>query len=220
MNATQLIEAHLEARGGIENILAIQSVIFEGTLTIGGNAIAMRVCRKRPNFLLVAFTPEAQTAREGWDGRAAWEYFPWRDAKPIYVSGVPEQALRRASDFDGPLVNWREKGHTLAYTGEDQFGQMPVHTVKVTLADGNEVLHDFDKATLLVARTRTRRGFHGSEPVKIVNILEDHQEVSGVYYAFRSTEIAGEDKPAEIMTWQTIEVNTPLDDSLFEKPKF
>jgi hypothetical protein len=218
MVARQLINRHLAARGGFDKIQAIHSVIQEGTITNGENTMPLRVCKKRPGYLLVTFTAGGQTGREGWDGHAAWEYFPWRDSEPMYVSGVPETALQRASDFDGPLVNWQPKGHVVEYLGESQIDQRPVHLLKVTLADGNEIVHYLDHESLLIIGTKTRRGVHGSEPVEITHRFEDYRQVAGVFYAFKMIEVAEDGQHREVIVWNSIEANTLFDNSLFQKP--
>lgn len=216
MNAEQLVNSHLEAQGGLSSILAIRSLVQDGTVANGEQALPLRVCKKRPGYLLVSFVADGQTGREGWDGQAAWEYFPWRDTEPVYVSGVPQTALRRASEFDTPLVNWQQKGHQVDYLGESEFDQRPVHLLRVTLADGNVVLHYLDQESLLVIGTRTRRGIHGGEPIDVSHRFEDYRQVAGVYYAFKVIEAS--ETHREIITWHSIEANTPLDEGIFQKP--
>lgn len=217
MNAEQLVNRYLEAQGGLGSIQAIHSLVQDGTVVNGEQALPLRVYKKRPGYLLVSFIADGQTGREGWDGQAAWEYFPWRDAEPIYVSGVPETALRRASEFDSPLVNWQQKGHQINYPGEGLLDQRPMYLLKVTLADGNEVVHYLDHESLLVIATKTRRGIHGGEPIEVSHRFEDYRQVAGVYYAFKMIEES--ETHREVITWNSIEANTPLDDALFQRPK-
>jgi hypothetical protein len=218
MNAEQLVSKHLEAQGGLDKIQAIHSLVQEGTVINGEQTLPLRVCKKRPGYLLVSFLADGQTGREAWDGQAAWEYFPWRDAAPILVSGVPQTALRRASEFDSPLVNWRQKGHQVDYAGESQFAEQHAYMLKVTLADGNEITHYLDRESLLVIGTKTRRGIHGGEPIEISHRFEDYRQVAGVFYAFKMIEVGEEQPHREIVAWNSIEANFPLDDALFQMP--
>lgn len=219
MNLQTLLENHYDALGGLNNILSVQTIHHVGTVTEkSGRVIAFKGWRKRPNLLRIEFSVNGITGREGYDGKRAWEAYPWKTEGPVYVSGVPEVSLRRGSEFDGHLINYAEKGHTAQLLDTDEFDSRPVYTVRVTLYDGNEKDYYIDRETFLVNASESVRPVHAGAESRTYTRYMAHQNVSGVLYASKWVEVAYEGEHQETFAWDSITTNLPLSDDFFEKP--
>lgn len=218
MTAEELVARHVAARGGLERILAIRTLRQRGTVTSPQYVVHIYGERKRPDLLRIEFTMDGTTGMEGWDGQAAWEFNPWRGmGQAEYVTGLPALALQRGAEFDGPLVGYRERGHTVALVAAA--GAAPGgYTLRVTRNDGNIIDHTLDAATLLVVQTRSVRPIHGSAPEETVTLYDDYRRVAGVLFPFRSQELARDGAHSELFQWEMMEANLPLADARFQIP--
>ncbi len=214
-----MIARHIEARGGMEKIMAIRTLAQSGRVETPAFVVLISGERMRPNLLRIKYTVNGVTGEEGWDGSRAWEFNPSKGMKQAeYVTGAPALALQRGAEFDGPLVGYRDKGHMATYKGaEDIEGRMQ-HVITVILTDGNVMEYYLDAETLLVTRTRAVRPVHGGDELMTETVYGDYREVEGVLFPFQSQELAKDGAHNEVFTWERMEANVVLEDAHFNKP--
>ena len=221
--ADDIIARHIEARGGLEHIMAITTLRQSGRVKMGqeGNAwINLFGERKRVDLLRIEFSFNNMHGVEGWDGQRAWEHNPWKGmAQAEYVEGLPAEALKRGAEFDGPLVGYREKGHVVRFIGTEEADGLRFFLLEVTRNDGNVIHYYLDAESLLTARTVSVRPIHGSDPAETHTIYDDYREVEGVLYPFQSRELARDGGHWELFIWDSMEANVPLEDSRFSLPR-
>jgi hypothetical protein len=220
LSVDDLIAGHVEARGGLDRILAIMTLRQVGKVKTPRTEIILRGERMRPDLLRIEYVVDGTTGMEGWDGTGAWELNPWKGmTEAEYVSGPPAISLRRGSEFDGPLVWHQDKGHTIEAADSETLDGLEVYTLKVTLADGNVIYHYLDAGSLLVARTRSVRHIHGGEAAETVTVYEDYREVAGVLFPFRWREQARDGAHSEAFEWEKLEANVDLSPERFKPPR-
>ena len=116
--ADELIAKNIEARGGLEKIQAIQTMRLTGTLTVGDAAMPSVLEVKRPNKTRWEFTLRGQMAVQAYDGTTAWAIAPFAgkpEAEPMSAEDSKDMELQ--ADMDGPLVDYRAKGHRVEAMG-------------------------------------------------------------------------------------------------------
>jgi len=141
------------------------------------------------------------------DGRLEPEPLPAEEA-----AATAEQA-----DIEGPLVDWRAKGHTVELVGSEALPGGRAHRLKVTLKTG-AVRHVWvDAATGLVVRTVSTRALRGHE-VTLETTFGDYRETGGVAFA-RSIETGVQGRPRRLrIVVETVEVNPALEEDRFRRP--
>ena len=120
--AKQIVQRYIEARGGMQRIMAIRTLILRGEGSEG--EAPMRpgrvMTRARPYYLLVGDPIKKATAdfAEGNDG-SHWEFY--RDPGLIIRStGAPANAIRHTAYFDDALtMSAREPGWTVNMLGKE-----------------------------------------------------------------------------------------------------
>lgn len=219
LDAHTLLERHINARGGLAAILKITTLYQSGTVTDHqGGIVDIEGWRKRPNLLRIRFKTSAIDGSEGWDGRRAWEHSPWKSAPPVVVESLAEDALRRDSEFDGPLIQAQEKGHKVQPLGECIVAGLPVYGLRVILQDGNIVNHYLHKESYMVAATESVRPVHGKGLSLTTTLYTDYRLVSGVMYSHYSVEVANDGAHNETFAWREFVANQSLEDSFFALP--
>jgi len=122
------------------------------------------------------------------------------------------------ADIDGPLVDWKAKGHSVALVGSEALPGGPAHRLKVTLKSGGVREVWVDAATGLIVRTLAKRTLRGHEVV-LETTFGDYRETGGVAFA-RSIETGVPGRPRRLrIAVESVETNAPLDDARFRMPR-
>jgi hypothetical protein len=216
----EIVASNLDARGGVERIQALQSLRQTGTATASDGRVAHVVREmKRPGMVRLEFVAQGTTAVFAHDGVVGWQVAPLQGQfEPQVVTqendtvgGIDQR------DIEGPLVNWREKGHTVRLAGREELHEGEAFKLEIALADGAVRTDYIDVASRQLVRSDFTRIVRG-HPVQLTNWFSDFREVDGLVFPYR-IETHAADRP-EVLTIaiDTIEVNPDLDDSEFEFP--
>lgn len=209
--AEEIVARHIEARGGLKKIRAIRTLRESGRVSEGPHREAL-VTRelKRPSFSRFEITFQGVTGVFVADGTKGWKLNPFDgelEPKPL-----PEEAIHEAAeqaDIEGPLVDWKAKGHTIALAGKEDLAGRPAWKITVTLKSGGVRTEYLDTRTFQRVRTDSTRTVRG-RPVQIQAIFGDFRKTSGVAFP-RSVEIAASGRPQKLrITVDKVEVNPTL----------
>src|ERR1700687_5122821 len=142
LTADEVVARHIQARGGMQKLGAIHSLRSTGKAVFGfGDAqieASFGALQKRPGMIRTEISLQGLSQIEAYDGKEGWSLDPFqgrRDAQRD--SGDDSKSRAQAADIDGPLVNWREKGHRVEYLGTEDVDGTPAHKLRVTLKDGD-----------------------------------------------------------------------------------
>lgn len=217
--ADEIVAKHLKAIGGVEKIKAIKTYRATGKFTGGGGFEAgMVIESKRPNMVRQDFILQGMTGVSAYDGKKGWKIEPWqgkKDAEPLSEEELKQ--IVEDSDLDGPLVDYKQKGHKIELVGKEATEGTDAYKLKVTLKSGDIRHYFIDADQYVPIKVESKRMIRGTE-VEIETSLGDYKEVAGVYMPY-STEFGakGSANKAKIV-FEKMEVNVPIDDSRFAQP--
>jgi len=217
----EIVTSNLAARGGQEKIQAIQSLRHTGTATASGGRIA-RVVReiKRPGLYRLEFSSQGTKSVFAHDGETGWHVAPLEGVfEPQEVTEETDaDAGLDERDIEGPLVNWREKGHSVELVGRETLPGGEAFKLKVTLADG-AIRYDYiDVASRLIVRSDVEETIRG-RAVVLEETFSDFREVGGLVFP-HLIETHVTDRPEFIrIVVETIELNPEIDDARFRFPE-
>ena len=213
----EIVAKNYATRGGPAKWKAIQTQKMTGTATGQGVEVGMTIYGKRPNLgrqeVVVEIPGQPPIAIVSiFDGAKAWSSNPMTGSDGLAeMSGPEADTIKDQSDFDGSLIDYRAKGHTVELIGTESVGAKKAHHLKVT-RKGLPAQHFYlDVETGLELRVTTEAG---SGPATDTE-LSDYRAVDGVQVAhmIRITQngaVIGELRIA------TVEFNVPLADTLFK----
>lgn len=216
----EVVALNLAARGGAERIQALRSIRETGTAAASGGRVA-RVVReiKRPGLFRLEFSAQGTTSVFANDGETGWQVAPLQGVFEPQV--VPPEADAAGGvdqrDIEGPLVNWREKGHLVELVGRETLPGGEAFKLKLTLK-GGAIRYDYiDVASHLLVRSDVTRIIRG-RPVELQNTFSDFREVGGLVFP-HLIETRAKDRPDVVrIEIETIELDPELDDALFRLP--
>ena len=214
-----IVARSIEARGGQEKILALQSVRMTGQMILGESLEAPFSWEwKRPGKFRVELTLQGKTAIQAFDGKQAWMVAPFAGKlEPELLSAEVTRAMASEADFDGHLVNHEAKGHKLSLLPDGEVNGVKVHRVLAELDTGNLFLYSLDAETFLVVQTESRT-FLGETQVESVSLFADYRKVGDLLFPY-SLEARLKTQPdGRKMTIGEIQIDPVLDDSRFAFP--
>jgi hypothetical protein len=217
--AEELVARNLEAKGGVDRIKAIQTLRTRGRLNQGNFMAEIGQEQKRPDKLRATFTVQGMTAVQAYDGRTGWQISPFQGRKDPELLGEDDlRDLVEDSDIDGPLVDYKQKGHAVEYLGRDTVDGDDVFRLKCTLKNGDIVYYYLDPDSYLEIRTERQQFIRGAMRERQTD-LGSYKPVAGVMFPY-SIESGPKNNPAvrSKITIESIEANVPLGDSAFQMP--
>jgi outer membrane lipoprotein-sorting protein len=216
----EILAKNLEARGGRDKIKAVKSIRMSGKMVMGeGMESPFTAEMVRPNKLRRDFTFQGMTGTMAFDGQSGWTVMPFLGKKePEPIAGADLKAMQDEADFDGPLVDFQEKGHRVELVGKEDLEGTPVYKLKVTKKNGDVEYHYLDAEQYLEVRVEGKTKVHGQE-MEGESTLGDYKKVNGLVYPF-SIQSKQKGAPGGMtITIDKIEVNPDVPASRFDMPK-
>jgi hypothetical protein len=215
----EIVARHLAARGGREALAAVRTVRMTGHAFAGpGREAIVRREIARPGRIRTEFVFQGTTGVYVWDGATGSRVSPLDgslDAQPL----SPEAAALSAeqSDIDGPLVDWKAKGHGVELVGSAALPGGAAHELKVTLESGMVRHLWVDAASGLIVKSESTRTVRGHE-LTFETLFGDYRATDGVTFA-RSIEVGVVGRPQRLrIAVETVETNPRLDEGRFRLP--
>lgn len=217
--ADELIAKNIQARGGMEKIQAIKTMRMTGKFEGGGGFTAsVGQENQRPNLLRETFTLQGMSQVQAYDGKNGWQIQPFGGKKDPELLGEDDlRDLLLDADFDGPLVNYKEKGSTVEYLGHDVVDGDDALRLKVTLQNGDIIYDYLDPDTFMEIRREIQQFIRGSVRDRLVG-FGSYKPVNGVMFPFSVSQGPKNNPDAQTITVQKFEVNVPIDPTDFALP--
>lgn len=217
--AEELVNKNIQAKGGIDKIRAIHSVRITGKLNGGGGFTAATMQENlRPNLVRETFSLQGMTAITAYDGTTGWQIQPFGGHKDPELMGEDDlKDLLLDADFDGPLVDYKEKGNTVEFLGHDVVDGDDALRLKVTLKDGDIIYYYLDPDTFLEIRKEVQEFIRGSVRETLID-LGSYKPVAGVMYPYSIAQGTKANPASQTTTVEKIEVNINIDPADFAVP--
>jgi outer membrane lipoprotein-sorting protein len=201
----EIVARNLKAKGGVEKLKAIRSVKITGRITAQGTDMPMTTWAKRPNLLRREMQYRDSKIISGFD-------------KPQEITGPPaDMAKEEASNFDGPLVDYKSKGYTVELVGIEEIDGRKANHLKITKTKG-QVHHYYLGVTDDMEFRTVTTIEQGPVKGEVTTDLSNFQEVDGVILPFMMKQSMN-GKPNLEVTIEKVEFNIPIDDAIFKMPE-
>jgi hypothetical protein len=214
----EVIAKNIQAHGGLEKIKAVQSIRITGKFSQGSFRAGFLQENKRPSMVREEALIQGLAQIQAYDGKTGWQVSPFGGRKdPELLSQDDLKGLTIDADIEGPLVDYQEKGHKAELAGHDSVEGTDCYKVKLTLKNGDVRYYFLDADSFLEIKMENQSNIRGAVQFT-ENYYGDYEQVNGVYFPFA---FEGGEKGSSVRTKYTvekIEVNVPLEDSLFSMP--
>jgi hypothetical protein len=112
-------------------------------------------------------------------------------------------------DLEGPLVNYKEKGHSIDLMENEDIDGVDAIQLRVNLKNGKTIFYFIDPDTYYIIRTISKGVSNGQEFSNTSNYYNFKKTKEGILFPYTIDNV----------TYDTIELNVPIDDKLFSTTK-
>jgi hypothetical protein len=191
-SADEIIARHCAARGGVDRLRALHSIVSYGTYREAGDDQSKPdsvMALMRPYYKLVGDPDHpSKDFSEGWDG-AAWEFYG-DPGIVLRTVGAASAATRHHASLDGPLLDYRLHGSDVSLQGLDAVSGHPAYRLRVRMSDGSEEDELVDAENwMLVGQRRVAKIHAFGADVATETRFSDFRPVDGITFAFRTQEV-------------------------------
>jgi hypothetical protein len=232
--ADAVIDKAIAAMGGLDNIHAIHSLVLrgfhyegsypqEGVQHHSSNGVLVRM---RPHYRLVGCRPEIPECAGQWgrivesfDGQHGWE-LNWPKQRLVRTVNKAEQALHCGSEFDPLFVDYKQRGFTATYVGENKMLGTDSVAVRIDEQGCSSTTYFFDPKTYRQLMTQIVVPVHArGDRIETVAIYKAFKTVNGVRFPSRTEEInLATGDVLDGMELESISANTLSDAAIFSAP--
>jgi photosystem II stability/assembly factor-like uncharacterized protein len=215
----EIVAKYINTIGGMEELQAVKTLRRAGK-AVGGMGFEAAVLQenKRPNLVRQEMSMMGLTGVNAYDGQRGWKIEPWggkKDAEPLGEEEL--KAVLEDADFDGPLVNYRQKGNKVEFLGVEQVEGTDALKLKITLKSGDVRFFYMDTDYFVPIKIETKRIVRGAEREYEV-VLGDYKRVGEIYLPHSIETNAKGSQEKQKLTYGKIETNVPIDAGRFLLP--
>lgn len=213
-----IIAKNIQARGGLEKLHALKTLRITARLSQDSFRATYVQENKRSDMVREETIIQGMAQVQAYDGHTAWQINPFTGRKdPELMSQDDARPLLIDADLEGPLVDYKQKGSTAELVGHDSVEGTDCYKIKLTLKNGDVRIYYLDADSYLEIKFETQTHVRGAVQYNDT-MLGDYEQVDGIYFPFSfETAETGTDDWTRF-TVEKIEVNVPLDDTLFSLP--
>jgi len=214
----EIIAKNIQARGGLEKLRAVKSLRTTVKFSDGSFRAEFRQENKRPEKVREEFIVQGMAQIQAYDGKTGWQISPFQGRKdPDLMSADDMKSLIVDADLDGPLVDYKEKGHKAELVGHDSVEGTDCYKVKLSMKNSDVRYYYLDTDSFLELKieiqTTIRSALQESELY-----FGDYEQVNGVYYPFAVEQAQKGSSSRAQFSVEKIEQNVGMDDGLFAMP--
>lgn len=202
---------------GQDNLLKVNTQKTTGKMLQSGLEIPFIQMIKRPGKVRIEATLQNLTLIQTFNGSEGWTINPFAgvtDPQPMSEDEV--KSMKYNGDMDGMLWNWKEKGYTVTLEGEEDMEGTPSLVVKLVTGTGDTFTYYIDSDTFIMLRLNTKMLVMGNEN-ESDTYLSNYMMVDGIAVPGK-IETKVKDQIVMTLVIDKVELNTDIDDTLFEKP--
>jgi outer membrane lipoprotein-sorting protein len=179
--------------------------------------IVMKI--KRPSSMRMEMSVQGKSFIQAFDGTTAWMVNPFMGSPdPQKSNDEDTQQAKDDSDFiDGSLVDYKTKGNTVELMGKEDVEGTAAYKLKITKKSGSIEYEFLDAQTFLQLRSSGKRK-QGGQEAEYESTPSNYKPVNGVMMPYSlSQKVNG--SPMMDLTIEKFEVNTTIDDAIFQLPE-
>lgn len=214
----EVIAKNVQAHGGADKLKSVHSLRMTAKFSQGSFHADLRQENKRADKVREEFIIQGLAQVQAYDGKTGWQISPFGGRKdPELLSQDDLKSLVVDADLDGPLVDYKEKGHKAELVGHDSVEGTDCFKIKLSMKNGDVRYYYLDVDSFLELKLEIQTTIRGALQESEL-YYGDYEQVNGIYYPFAVEQAQkGSSSRAQISVAK-IEQNIPMEDTHFTMP--
>lgn len=209
--ADDIIAKYIAAEGGADKVAALKTVKMSGTMSVQGTDISITLTRAQMigtrMDLEIMGTSNYQVANTT-KGAVFMPVMGMTEPKEMTADEL--QSAQSSMDLQGALFNYKQKGNTVTLKGKEKVEGNDAYHLEVTTAGGKKTQYYIDAATSRLVKTAAQQQVNGESMDVETTFSDFKQNADGYWFPYAIT------NPQGTITFDTIETNKPVDESIFK----
>lgn len=216
----QVLAKYYEAKGGLAKMKAVNTMRITAKMSNGPMDFPIVIEAKRPASIRVDVSIQGNQMIQAFDGKTGWSINPFqqsakKDAEPMTPDELREMEVQ--ADMDGPLVDWKQKGHKVELQGREPVEGSDTFKLKLTLKNGDTRTIFLDVDSYLEVKQASKRKVRDTE-IEAETTMGDYKEVGGLMIAHAMESGAKGMPQKQKVVIEKVELNVPIADARFAMP--
>jgi len=197
-----------------DQLATVSSIKITGKVSTMGMELPMTMFMKNPNKVKVITSVSGQDIVQVFDGEKGYIINPMMGSSdPVELTGDQLNQVQNDNAFSNEILNYFKNGK-LTLEGEENVNDKPAFKLKAETEGRGPVYMFVDKDSFLLVKTTTTVDQMGTS-MNVESDMTDYVDINGVVMPKKTTTSAN-GMEAAVVTFDTIEVNIPMEDSVFK----
>ncbi len=213
-----IIAKNIQAKGGADKLKSVRTIRTTAKFSQGSFRAEFRQENKRGDKVREEFIIQGLAQVQAYDGKTGWQISPFGGRKdPELLSQDDLKSLVVDADIDGPLVDYKEKGHKAELVGHDSMEGTDCFKIKLSMKNGDVRYYYLDVDSYLELKLEIQTTIRGALQENEL-YYGDYEQVNGIYYPFAVEQAQKGSSSRAQFSVEKIEQNIPLEDAHFSIP--
>jgi len=196
-----------------DKLTNLKTIKITGKIAAMGMEMPMVMYMKNPNKIKTVMSFNGQDMISVFDGEKGYMINPMTgSAAPVEITGAQLKQVQENNLFKNVLLNYFKDGK-LTLEGQENVNDKPAFKLKVT-EGANPVYLYLDKGSSMLVKISAIVDQMGT-PTNVDSYMTDYSDIDGVVIPKKTTAMSN-GMEAAVITFDKIEVNTPMEESIFK----
>ena len=208
--ADEIINKHIQAIGGKDAWNKVNTIRQLSIIDFNGTEINVESITAHEKGARQTISLGGLSGYSIYTPTAGYNFYPWQGhVKPEAIT--PEELKENEDNLDaqGPLIDYKEKGHTAEYVGMDDFEGTDCYKVKLIEKSGKIITFYIDPSNYFIIHSVTITKANGQENESKTDFSNYQKLPEGIWMPMN---ISG----GNTVKVKKVEINVPVADSLFK----
>ena len=197
-----------------DKLAGIKTIKISGKMSAMGMEMPMVMQMKNPDKIKVTYSVNGLEMVSVFDGVKGYTMNPMMgSAEPVELTGEQLNQIKNNNIFTNQLQEYNKKKQ-LTLEGLEDVNGKPASKLKVNIEGGNPIYMFVDKGTGLIVKLTTKVEQMGTT-MDVETLMTDYTDTKGVVMP-KKTIAKMNGMEAGVISYDLIEVDVPMDDSLFK----
>jgi hypothetical protein len=206
----EIIDKHIQAIGGKEAWKKVNTIKQEAIIDANGTEIALELITVNQKGSRQTISFAGMQGYSLYTPAAGYNFYPWQGhMKPEAIT--PEELKENEDNLDtqGPLIDYKEKGHMAEYVGMDEFEGTDCYKIKLTEKSGKIITFYIDPSNYFIIHSVTITKANGHESESKTDYSNYKKLPEGIWVPLN---IGG----GNTVKIKRTEINVPVDETIFK----
>ncbi|MDB5121752.1 MAG: hypothetical protein JWN56_2970 [Sphingobacteriales bacterium] len=215
----EIVNKNITALGGKEKLNSLKSVKIDATISLQGMEVPSTVVQLNNVGIRSDFTVQGTKGTQVITKSEGWSFMPFMGQdKPVQIPAEEVKQSQSLLDLAGPLVDYAKKGNKIELAGKEVVEGKDALKLKLTLSDGSAMDYYVDPVTGYTVKTVVRKRMNGQDG-EVSNVMLDYKKTEdGYFIPYTMNQIITGGPGLMVIKVTNIEINKPVDESIFEMP--